>query len=468
MRWVKKIRLRARSLFRKSAVDGELSEELRFHLERESAKNEAAGMSKDEAHVAALVEFGGAEKFKEECRDARRVKLLQDLAQDVRYGLRVLRRSPGFTTVAILTLALGIGANAAIFSVLNALLLNTLPVHDPEQLVIFDPVFQGRSGDGLTSYGVYERLRELTGFFSNIAAIGNVDRSNVTINGPGGGTDPAQVHVGLATGNYFATLGVNAAVGRTFGTEEDRVWGGHPVAVISHAYWERRFALDPGIVGKTIGLNGTTYTIIGVARREFQGEWIGRPTDLWIPLTMTAQVMVELPPEFTRGRAMNVNLEVLARLKPGANVGQARVAAEAVHQQYWRDLNGPNLNAQDADRIAHTTMDLLPAARGYSPRRQALTQPLAIVAMMVGLVLLIACANIANLLLSRSAARQKEMAVRLAVGAGTVRLARQLLTECVLLAAVGGVAGLLLALWMTSVLMRFARIRSASSSRRGV
>lgn len=455
-------------MWRRKRMLMEVEDDIREHLERETQDNIARGMTAEEAGYAARRKFGNVMQVKEEVRKVWISEWLDQLLQDTRYGLRILRKSPGFTTVAVLTLALGIGANTAIFSVLDALLLKTLPVQHPEQLVIFDPVFQGRSSDGLTSYGVYERLRGLTAFFSNIAAISNVDRSNVTINGPGGGIDPAQVRVGLATGNYFETLGVNAALGRAFGSDEDRGWGGHPVAVISHRYWEQRFALDPNILGRTFLLNGTSYAIVGVAQRDFQGEWIGRPTDLWIPLTMVAQVMVELPPDLTRGGAMNVNLQVLARLKPEANLAQARAASQAVHQQFWRDLDGPNLTPQDADRIAHITMDLLPAGKGYSPRRQALSEPLAIVAIMVGLVLLIACANIANLLLSRSAARQQEMAVRLAVGAGTARIARQLLTECLLLTGLGGVAGLLLARWMTSVLTRFASAGSVRGVQQGM
>ena len=466
--WLYTIPLRLRSLFRRAQADKELDDELRDHLERRTEEYAAKGMTQEEAHRRAQIELGGIEQSKEKCRDTRGVNWIRDLIQDLRYGLRMLRKSRGFAAVAIATLALGIGANTAIFSVLDALLLKTLPVQHPERLVIFDPVFQKRSSNGLTSYGVYEGLRGLTAFFSDIAAISNVDRSNVTISGPGGGTDPAQVRVGLATGNYFETLVINAALGRTFGSDEDRGWGGHPVAVISHRYWERRFALDPKILGRAFRLNGTTYTIVGVAQRDFQGEWIGRPTDLWIPLTMVAQVMVELPPDLARGRPMNVNLQVLARLKPEANLAQARGASQAVHQQFWRDLDGPNLTPQDADRIAHITMDLLPAGKGYSPRRQALSEPLAIVAMMVGLVLLIACANIANLLLSRSAARRQEIAVRLAVGAGAGRLARQLLTECVLLTGLGGVAGLLLARWMTSVLTRFASAGSVRGVQQGM
>jgi predicted permease len=434
----------------------QLDDEIREHIETETRDNIGRGMSPEEARYAAMRKFGNVTRVKEETREVWSFVWLEQLLQDIRFGLRMLRKSPGFAAVAILTLALGIGANTAIFSVMNALLLKTLPVQNPEQLVIFDPIFQGHSSNGLTSYGVYERLRGLSAFFSGIAGIANVDRSNVTVNGLGGGANPEQVRVGLATGNYFETMGVNAVTGRTFGPEDDRVPGGHPVTVISHAYWERKFSLDPGIVGRTLRLNGTTYTILGVTARDFSGEWVGRPTDLWIPLTMVAQVMVELPPDLTHGAAMNVRIQVLARLKPGAQVGQAQAAAKAIHQQFWRDIDGPNLSAQDLDRIAHTDVELLPAARGYSPRRRDLAQPLAIVAMMVGLVLLIACANFANLLLVRSATRHREISVRQAVGAGAARIVRQLLTESVLLAAIGGALGLVFAGWVTSALMKFA------------
>ena len=451
MRRARAFLVRLAGLFR--TRERELAEEIDNHLDLHVADNIRAGMKPDEARRAAVLKLGGVEQTKESCRERSSLPVLETLFQDLRYGLRMLWRSPGFTAVAVLSLALGIGANTAIFGVMDAFLLRTLPVQHPQQLVVFDPMYQGRSNNGLLPFPFYERLRGLDAFFSEMTAILPVDRSNVTIQGPGGGMDPGQCSVGVVTGSYFQTLGVGAAIGRTFGPEDDVGVGGHPVTVISYTYWDGKFARDPHVVGRTFILGATTYTIIGVTPRGFSGEWVGRPTDFWVPAAMLAQVMIELPPNQARGGRMSFH--VIARVRPGVMKGQAEAAAHAIHQQYLRETSGPNL-ARNLQEITNTHLDMVPAARGFAPQRQLLAQPLTIVSMMVGLVLLIACANLANLLLARSAARQREITVRLAIGARGARIVRQLLTESVLLAGMGGILGLLFAWRMGNVLVSFA------------
>jgi predicted permease len=364
--------------------------------------------------------------------------------QDIQYGLRGMRRSPGFTAAAVLSLSLGIGANTAIFSVFDRLMLRALPVTDPERLVTFR-----EAGETATeSYPTYQRLRDGTDGFSSMAAVCDLDRSNLTVNGIGDGMghpgeEPGVVRVGLVSGNYFATLGVTAALGRTLTAEDDRVPGGHPVTAISYAFWKRRFRQAPDVLGRTLSLNGTTYTVLGVAKPGFSGDLVGHPTDLWIPLAMQSQVVLERP-----GLLTNANppwLRIIARLRPGVSLPQAQAPLDVVYRRALAErLNLTPAMMREGER-AH--LEVQPASRGFSPDRQIFAQPLAILMIVVGLVLLIACANIANLLLARSQARQREMAVRLALGARSGRILRQLLTESLLLAALGGGSSLVVAVW---------------------
>lgn len=240
----------------------------------------------------------------------------------------MLRRSPGFTVVAVLSLALGIGSNTAIFSVVDALMLRTLPVRDPQQLVALVTSDFGFS----STYPSLERYRDLTEFFSGVSAICLTDRYNVTINGPDGGpglNDAGQVGIGLVSGNYFSTLGVGTVVGRPLTADDDRVPGGHPVAVISHSFWERRLGRMTDVVKRTLTVNDTAYTIVGVAARGFTGEWIGQPSDVWIPVAMQAQIMPEKPGLLTDRRANWVR--IVARVKPDVPVAQAQ-ASEILSQ----------------------------------------------------------------------------------------------------------------------------------------
>ena len=450
MRRMRAFLLRLAGMFR--PCERELADEIESHLDFHVADNIRAGMTPEEARRAAILKLGGIEQTKESYRERSGLPVLETMFHDLRYALRMLRRSPGFTAVAVLSLSLGIGANTAIFSVMDAFLLRLLPVRDPQQLVVFDPVYVGRSNNGLLPYPTYERLATLGRFFSNMTAVLPVDRWNVTIQGRGGGVDPGQCSVGVVTGSFFETLGVHAAIGRTFGPEDDTGVGGHPVAVVSYSYWDRKFGRDADILGRTFTLNATTYTVIGVTPPGFTGEWVGRPTDFWVPVAMLSLVMTELPPDPKRGGRMAYH--VVARLRPGVERGQAQAAAQAVHQQYIHEISSPNPAMRDDAQLMHLAM--VPAARGFSPQRQLLTQPLAIVSMMVGLVLLIACINLANLLLARSAARRREITVRLAIGAGRARIVCQLLTESLVLAGMGGIVGLLFAWRMGNTLLNFA------------
>lgn len=369
---------------------------------------------------------------------------LERLGQDLRYTARVLRRSPAFTCVAILSLGIGIGANTAIFGIVDALLLKKLAVTDPDRLVLVD----SNTRIGAIEFG---RLRDLTSSFSSMSASWTIDRSNLTIDPRPGdvgivSVDDGQTRVGMVTADYFSTFGLNLA-GRTFTADEDHYPGGATVAVISYDFWRRRFALTPDIIGRTFRLNGATYDIVGVTPARFSGEWVGLPTDLWVPFALASTVMPEVP-----GGPERFPRRVIARLQPGVTAAQAKATTESLYRQILTEQAGPRATTASLDAIAQTRIALESAARGYSPQRVAFGQPLAILAAAVAVLLLTACANLANLLLARAAARQREILVRLAIGANRGRLVQQMLTESLVLSAAGGAAGLLIALWAGQVL----------------
>ncbi|HEY6291648.1 MAG TPA: ABC transporter permease [Terriglobia bacterium] len=454
MRWLHKVPLRLRSLFRKSSVEQELSDELRLHLERLVEENMARGVAPEEARYAALRELGGPDQIKEECRDMRRVNYIDNFLQDVRYGLRQLRRSPGITTVAVFSLALGIGANTAIFSLMNAVMLRDLPVHDPGRLVLLGKGRAGGSDDGfavtdLYSYSFYRELRQKNQVFSDVSSL-----LSLLLGGMHGAVDggPAleKMDVQLVSGTYFPTLGVKPTLGRAFTEAEDEPAGGHPVAVISYSWWKRRFGRDPSITGRTVTLGSTVYTIIGVAPPEFFGTTVGQSPDLWIPLSMQKQVS---PGWNGLDNKWFQSLYIVARLKPAVTVDEAQANVNLLARQIWHEYAGPVLTRQQQQNLDHAHIQLTPASRGLSRLRFEFSLPLQILMAVVGLVLLIACANIANLLLARATTRQREIAVRMAIGAGRARLVRQMLTESLLMSLGGGALGVLFASWASHALV---------------
>jgi putative ABC transport system permease protein len=428
IQWFYTIPLRLRSLFRRRQVELELDEELRYHLERQIEELINNGMTKEEARYAALRALGGIEQRKEECRDMRSLRLIEELLQDLRYGLRTLRKSPGFTTVAVLTLAFGIGANTAIFSLVDPILIKSLPVKNPEGLVILKTVNQ-RGEDGIElSYPLFEQLRARTQVFSGVIATNSV-RATEMIAEIGSPREKARLQ--LVSGEYFQVLGVNAIIGRTLTTADNQAPGAHPVAVLNYHYWQHRYRGDFSVVGKVITLKDQPLTIIGVTTPEFYGAQWGDVPDIWAPLMMVKTL------NWRPSDLKDVNVMVMARLHQGVRVEHAQAAM--------------NLFSGQIGEISKIV--LFPGSQGFMSSRDWLSQPLRVLMAVVGLVLLIACANVANLLLARAARRAPEVAVRLTIGAGRFRLIRQFLTESLLLAGAGTVLGLLFAWWGCRVML---------------
>src|SRR5277367_3588771 len=392
--------------------------------------------------------------------------------QDVRFAFRTFLKNPGFTLLAVLTLALGIGANTAIFTVLDSVLLRSLPVAQPQQLVVLtDPDAHGMSNGSeggerkLLAYSEFEYFRDHNEVFSGIfASDSTVMPLSVIISdstGSAASPESATHHsakVRLVSGGYFPTLGVQPVIGRAFGPEVDRSRNSSPFAVISHTFWRDRLGLDPQVLNRKIEIGNTSFEIIGVAPAGFFGETVGESPDIWVPATMQAAVYPgdDLLSAFPSGNIdQKMWLQVIARLKPGVSFEQAKANANVVLQRYISSsVAGTKLSGEELKTYSDQKIDLQPGGRGASTLHESFGAPLKLLMALVALVLLIACANLANLLLARGAARQKEFAVRLSIGAPRSRLIRQLLTESFLLAFFGAAAGLVLAQWADAVLLR--------------
>jgi predicted permease len=422
-KWITEIRCRVRALLKRRQLDRDLREELSFHLAMRQEKYQVAGMAPEEAHIAARRRFGNLTGFKEACREMWTFAWFEDLVQDVRYGLRQLRRNPGFTAVAVITLALGIAVNTTIFSMISEVLLRKPPVRDPDRVTMVSSKNVVRGYDLQQASALdFEAWREQNHVFKDMAA-GDMELP-FTLTAGGG----AQLLVGdRVTPNYFRVLGISPALGRTFLGSEGEPGHDH-VVILSHALWVERYGGNPDVVGRSVELDGEPYTIVGIMPLGTDMP-IFTPS-LWTPLAFTAH-------DLSAPARANRNFYVFARLKPGVTVEQA--------QAEMASIAGRLAEAHPkTDKGWGTTVLTL---QEFLIRSAHVRRGLTVLLATVGFVLLIACANIAGLLLARGAARGHEMAIRSAVGASRLRLIRQMLAESLLIGAAGGAAGLLMSVW---------------------
>ena len=436
--------IRVRALFRRKSVETELDDELRFHLERQVEKYVENGLSREEAQRRARVEFGGFELSKEECRDATGAYFSHTLFQDMRFGLRMLRKSPGFTAIAVLTLALGIGSNVAVFSLIDGLLLRSLDVPAPRELV---RICFGPPGiDGPLSGLMFDRIRERQNAFSEVFAWTNAPMVLMEK----GVARP--ITAAYATGSAFPTLKLKPRVGRLleWGDDEPNNTSNGVAAVISEAFWLEHFGGDPNVLGQSITVDGGTATIVGVMPRSFNGITVDYAPQIVLPFAFDVALHGRSSCRF---RADCTWLFTMARLKPGVTFEQAKASLATIAGGVLKDSFTPGYGR--IDYLRNGTLSLTPGRTGNSPLGKAYGRELWTLQALVGLLMVICCANLASLQLSRTLSRQHELVVRSALGAGRLRLVRQLVVESALLSASGAAAGMLLSQWMSGLIVRY-------------
>lgn len=447
MRALKIARLRFRSVFRGRDVEADLTSELQEHLRLEIERHRSAGLSVGEARVAARREFGNLPLIEERCRDTRRVLWLEDLGRDVLYALRSIRRSPSHTIVMALSLAVGIGANTATFSLVNTLLLRPLRVTHPEQLV--ELASETPSGPSNISYPLYERMRDHNSTLDGIVAV-----SSPVIRADDDSGEFAQPLLGrYVSGNFFSVLGVQAERGRLISTDDERAASseGALAAVISHALWQRKFGGNPSVLGQSLDVAKTPsrigtvrFTIVGVLPQGFRGLIVGRADDFYVPLASEPMIA-----SASLMRAAGSGwLKVVGRLKTGVSRDQAKADLDLVHSSFVADA-ALTAGEELGNQLRSRRLSIDSARAGLSGPRREFGQPVLLLMGAVALVLVVACANVINLLLARGVARRAEIGIRLAVGASRGRLVRQLLSESAVVGLIGAGVGLSFALWGT-------------------
>ncbi|MGA2018514.1 MAG: ABC transporter permease, partial [Opitutaceae bacterium] len=448
MKLVRKIRFWLGGLFSRGRFNAEMADEMQHHLDLRIEKNLAAGMTPDEARYSALRTFGGAEQIKEECRDERSGAWLGQISQDLRYGLRILRKNPLFTTIAILSLALGIGAATSVFSLVDAILLGSLPVPNPQDLRVIcwsgsdtrmmyitltgDPVIPGRRAGGSFSKDVLLSLRKECAAQADIFGYSPFFGGTARARGL-----PVKVDGLLVSGNFFSGLGLQPLVGSLLGPEDEGE-GSIPRVVISYRWWKQQFALDPGAIGQQVILNGNNYTIAGVLPQRFSGVCPGDVPDLYVSMSDKSLPMPGLPKDLPALWW----IAVMGRMKPGVSTAQLQAVADVtLATQADKFVTKPNVYIADGRDG--------PVWKIGKYRNQ-----LQLLMAVVGIVLVVACLNIGGLLLARGSARHHELSIRKALGASRQRIVRQLLTESALISVFGGGLGILAALWGRSVVSR--------------